>query len=174
MRYCSSCGGPLQERLLPTEDRPRLVCERCGFILYQNPKIVVGAIPLSDGRAVLVRRGLEPSRGKWTFPGGFLEIGETPEEGAARETREETGLGIEITDLLGVYSRREIDIVVIVYLARIVDGAPTLTRETLEIGSFAPWEIPWDDLAFPTTLWALTDWARRCGYRPPEGVRTGP
>ncbi len=160
MKYCPHCGGSLSEEELPTEDRPRLVCASCGYILYSNPKIVAGTIPLKDSKVVLLRRGLEPRRGTWTFPGGYMEMGETTEEAAIRETREETGLDVQVMSLLNVYSRPQVGVVVIVYLARVVGGELLLGHETQEIKAFHAGEIPWDDLSFPTTRWALADWIK--------------
>ncbi|HLB12741.1 MAG TPA: NUDIX hydrolase [Dehalococcoidia bacterium] len=161
MKYCPSCGGFLSERELPTEDRPRLVCSDCGYVLYQNPKLVAGAIALKDARVYLLRRGIEPRRGSWTFPAGYVELGETTEGAAVRETLEETGLRIEDLSLLNVYSRPEAGVVVVVYTARVVGGKPFLGPEALEIQAFNPADIPWDDLAFPSTQWALAEWVKR-------------
>ena len=153
------------KKVLPGEGRPRLVCLECGFIFYQNPKIVVATIPEWQGKAVLVRRGIEPRLGAWSYPGGFLELGESVEEGAIRETKEETNLDIEIKSLLNIYSRPEAGVVVVVYMADVMGGQPTTCVEVTEIGHFAPIEIPWDDLAFASTEWALRDWlAKRHGH----------
>lgn len=160
MNYCPHCGGTLSEKELPTEQRPRLVCTGCGHVLYDNPKIVAGTIPLKQSKVILLRRGLDPRRGTWTFPGGYMEMGETTEEAAIRETLEETGLAVQVTSLLNVYSRPQVGVVVIVYLARVVGGELVLGHETQEIRSFHPWEIPWTDLSFPTTRWALADWIK--------------
>ncbi|MDP2662429.1 MAG: NUDIX hydrolase [Dehalococcoidia bacterium] len=160
-RFCPRCGGPLSERDLPSEDRPRLFCDRCGYVFYRNPKLVAGAVPLIDGRIYLLRRGLEPRRGTWTFPAGYMELGESAEEAARRETMEETGLEVEIGSLLNVYSRPEVGVVVIVYCARVVGGEPVLGPETLELSMFSPQDIPWDDLSFLSTRWALADWVNR-------------
>lgn len=158
MKFCPKCGGKLTEKLLPTEDRARLVCDRCGHIFYQNPKLVAGTIPIQDGKAIMLRRAIEPRRGFWTFPGGFVEMGETVEKAALRETKEETNLEVKITSLLNVYSRPSAGIVLVVYLASIVRGLSLPGREALEIATFSPAEIPWDSLAFETTEWALRDW----------------
>jgi ADP-ribose pyrophosphatase YjhB (NUDIX family) len=160
LRFCPVCGGRLAEKQLDTEDRPRLVCDDCGYILYRNPKLVVGALPLKDGRVILLRRGLEPRRGAWTFPSGYVELGESLEEAAVRETKEETNLEVEITSLLNIYSRTQVGVVVVIYLARIVGGQPRPGPEALEIAAFGPSEIPWAELAFPSTEWALSEWAR--------------
>jgi ADP-ribose pyrophosphatase YjhB (NUDIX family) len=158
--FCPICGSRLVEKHLPTEMRPRLVCEACGHILYLNPKIVGGTLPIEDGKVWLLRRGIEPRLGFWTHPAGYQEIDESTEEAARRETIEEIGLNVAITRLLGVYSRPGGHVVNIVYLARPTDDAsrPTLTEEATEIGLFGPDEIPWHDLAFPSTASALQDW----------------
>lgn len=162
LRYCPHCGAPLIARLLPTEDRPRLVCDR-GHILYVNPKLVVGVIPERRGRILLMRRGIEPRYGAWTFPGGFMEIDESVEECASREAREETGVDVRILDLIGVYSKpgpHGPGIVSIVYRGRVASGRVSPGREALEARWFDPAAIPWDDLAYDTTRWALRDWVR--------------
>lgn len=159
-KYCPLCGGALTEKELPTEDRPRLSCDRCGYILYRNPKVVAATLPVKDDKVYLLRRGLEPRRGTWTFPGGYVELVESVEEAALRETREETSLEVEVASLLNVYSRPEVGVVVIVYVTRVVGGEPRLGREALEIRAFGPGEIPWEDLSFPSTRWALADWVR--------------
>ena len=153
------------------DERPRLVCDRCGFTHYINPKVVVGAIPERAGRALLMRRALEPQHGAWTFPGGFMEVDETAEETALRETQEEVGLSLKLGRLLGVYSRPSAfggrggsapgggpGILVVVFRARAGREPPTPGHECLSTGWFLPEEIPWDELAFETTHWALRDW----------------
>jgi ADP-ribose pyrophosphatase YjhB (NUDIX family) len=160
LQYCPSCGAPLTVRLLPTEDRPRLVCDR-GHILYVNPKLVVGVIPERRGRILLLRRAIEPRHGFWTYPGGFMEIDESVEEAAAREALEETGVEVKISGLVGVYSRpgpHGPGIVSIVFRGRVPNGRVEPGREALEARWFRPEDIPWDDLAYDTTRWALRDW----------------
>ncbi len=157
LNYCPRCAAPLVARLLPTEDRPRLVCDG-GHILYVNPKMVVGVIPERRGRILLMRRAIEPRYGAWTFPGGFMEVDESTEECAAREAQEETGVSVSITGLVGVYSKPGPAIVSIVYRARVAPGRVTPGREAIEARWFAPEDIPWDDLAYETTTWALQDW----------------
>jgi ADP-ribose pyrophosphatase YjhB (NUDIX family) len=162
LNYCSRCGAALRLGPLPGEDRERLACEACGYIAYVNPRLVVTALPVTDaGEVMLLRRGIEPGRGLWAQPGGFMEIDETVREGAIRETIEETGLIVEPGDIVGLYTRPEAAIVVIAFVARIVGGAPTPTHEALEIRPFAPDAIPWREIAFRTTEWALRDWVRR-------------
>jgi ADP-ribose pyrophosphatase YjhB (NUDIX family) len=160
-RFCAQCGGSLAETLLETEDRPRLVCAVCQYIHYINPKIVAATVPVLDGRVALLRRGIEPRKGTWTYPAGFMEFGESVEEAAIRETKEETNLDVELAGLLGVYSRPEIGMVNIVFLARVTGGEPALSRECAEFRLVTPEEIPWGELAFNTTEWVLRDWVQR-------------
>lgn len=162
--YCQRCAHALVERYVVEEERTRIICEACGFVHYMNPRVVAAAIVEYGGRLLLQRRAIEPSRGQWTFPGGFLEVGETPETGAIRETKEEVGLEIEILNLLGVYSRPHVGIVLVVYDTRSSHGhAIVADSESLEVQWFAPEEIPWPDLAFETTAHALHDWIARHG-----------
>jgi ADP-ribose pyrophosphatase YjhB (NUDIX family) len=146
----------------PTEHRERLACPACGFIAYVNPRLVVTAIPVNAaGEAVLLRRGIEPGRGSWAQPGGFMEVDETVTEAAVRETLEETGLLVEPHELVGLYSRLEAAVVTLVFEARIVGGEARVTPEALEIRAFAPDAIPWSEIAFKTSWYALRDWVER-------------
>lgn len=124
---------------------------------------MVVAIPLIAGRIVLLRRGIPPRVGAWTMPAGYMELGETAEEAAVRETREETNLTIAVRGLFNVYSRAEAGIVNLVYLADVIGGEARVTREAQEIAEFGRHEIPWDDLAFVTTRLALRDWVNGTG-----------
>ena len=164
-RFCHQCGGQLQERLVEGEERPRLVCSRCGFIHYVNPKVVVGAIPERGGRILLMRRAIEPRYGAWTFPGGFMEVDETVEQAALREAEEEVGLSLKLGKLVGIYSRPAgpasgggPGILVVVFRARADRTPPDPGHECLEVAWFPPEDIPWEELAFDTTRWALRDW----------------
>ena len=162
LRYCPYCAAPLVYRLLPTEDRPRLVCDR-GHILYVNPKLVVNVVAERRGRILLMRRAIEPRYGAWTMPGGFMEIDESVEECAAREAKEETCVTVKVGDLVGIYSRpvpQGPGIVSIVFQGEVVGDEPSPGREALEVRWFRPEEIPWDELAYDTTRWALRDWVR--------------
>ena len=125
------------------EHRERLVCDTCGHIVYVNPRIVVTAFPVTDdGELVLLRRGIEPGYGTWAQPGGFLEVDETVNQGAIRETLEETGLLIEPGEIIGLYTRLEAAVVTIAFEARIVGGVPMVTPEALEVRSFSPTRHP--------------------------------
>jgi ADP-ribose pyrophosphatase YjhB (NUDIX family) len=158
--YCIYCGTPLVRRFLPDEERDRDVCEACGHIHYVNPIVVAGTIPEQDGGIWLLRRAIEPRYGYWTFPAGFMEMGESVVDAAIRETREELDLVIEIGPLLGVYSRATMTNVHIVFAATAL-SEPRGGKETLEFRLFRPDEIPWDDLAFWSTEQGLRDWNDR-------------
>jgi ADP-ribose pyrophosphatase YjhB (NUDIX family) len=162
LRHCSRCGAPLRHGPVEGEDRERLACDACGFVAYVNPRLVVTCLPITPaGEVMLLRRGIEPAHGLWAQPGGFMEIDETVQEGAIRETLEETGLLVEPGEIVGLYSRPEAAIVVVAFEARIIGGAPTVTREALEVRPFRPEAIPWPQIAFRTSEWALRDWVRR-------------
>jgi len=172
LNYCSRCGSSLRFGQIEGEDRDRLTCDACGFVAYVNPRLVVSTLPITDdGRVVLIRRGIEPGLGAWAQPGGFLEIDETVAEGAVRETVEETGLLVKPGVIIGLYTRLEAAVVVLVFEAEIVDGEFRTNVEALEVKAFAPEEIPWSGIAFSTTMWALRDWV---SLRHPQIQRTKP
>jgi ADP-ribose pyrophosphatase YjhB (NUDIX family) len=161
--FCQRCGGPVLLQSVPDEERQRLVCQNCGFIHYMNPRIVASVVPEREGpdgerRLLLMRRAFEPRRGFWTPPGGFVELGESPMEAAVREGKEEVGLTLEPFALLGVYSRSALGIVVVAYRARALEEEPRPGIEVLEAAWFTPETIPWDDLAYETTVASLRDW----------------
>jgi ADP-ribose pyrophosphatase YjhB (NUDIX family) len=171
IRFCGRCGAPLRLGPVDGEDRDRHACEACGHIAYVNPRLVVTCIPVTEvGDVVLLRRGIEPGRGSWAQPGGFLEVDETVTEAAIRETLEETGLVVVPDAIVGLYARLEAAIVVIAYEGRVVGGEARTTREALEVATFRPADIPWDGIAFDTTRWALTDWV--ASRRPHDGPPT--
>ena len=162
LRFCSRCGSSLTFGEVAGEDRHRLACAACGHIVYVNPRLVVTTLPITDaGEIVLIRRGIEPGRGAWAQPGGFLEVDETVHQGAIRETYEETGLLVDPGEIVGLYTRLEASVVTIVFEARIVGGEAHPTREATQIEAFAPDAIPWPEVAFRTTMWALRDWIDR-------------
>lgn len=145
------------------DDRDRLVCDRCDWIHYENPKIIVGAVveaAVGDRRKILLcRRAIEPRHGFWTIPAGFMEEQETVEDGAKREAYEEARARIAMTGLLAVYSIPRISQVQIIYRARLVDPDFSPGPESLEVALFDWDEIPWDELAFPSVHWALNHYA---------------
>ena len=162
LNFCTRCGDALQFGEVEGEDRHRLACGSCGYVAYVNPRLVVTTIPINDeGEVVLLRRGIEPGKGWWAQPGGFLEVDETVTEAAIRETLEETGLVVEPGEIVGLYSRLEAAVVVIAFEARVLRGEYRLNPEALEIQAFRPEAIPWHGIAFKTTHWALRDWVRR-------------
>ncbi|MFN2186662.1 MAG: GNAT family N-acetyltransferase [Anaerolineae bacterium] len=169
MQYCPRCAAPLSWR--STGDRPRPTCPDCGFVLYINPVVGAGALVEKDGQVVLVRRGVEPKAGYWSLPAGYVEGDEMAEDAAVREMEEETGLRIDIDDLLGVYSfgKEPQTGVLILYSAHPVGGELRAGDDAQEVRTFAPTDMPPDDqIAFHTHLQALRDWrrARAIVYRP--------
>jgi ADP-ribose pyrophosphatase YjhB (NUDIX family) len=151
-RFCPRCGAEAEIAF------PRsIACPSCGYRAYYNPKPVAAAIP-RDGadRVWLLRRGFDPGGGRWTFPGGFVDLGESVEDAARREVREELGIEIELGSLVGIYSRRDDRVVLIVFEALAL-GEPQLTPEAVEVRTFAPAEVPWSELAFWSTERALRD-----------------
>jgi ADP-ribose pyrophosphatase YjhB (NUDIX family) len=162
LRYCSRCGGRLEFGPVEGEERSRFSCSVCGHVTYVNPRLVVTTLPVTErGEVMLIRRGIEPGRGLWAQPGGFLEVDETVREAAVRETLEETGLLVEPGEIVGLYSRVPAAVVVLAFEARIVGGAPRTTTESLETRPFAPDAIPWPEIAFETSRDALRDWVAR-------------
>jgi ADP-ribose pyrophosphatase YjhB (NUDIX family) len=151
-RFCPRCGQPAEVAF------PRsLSCPTCGYGAYYNPKPVACAIPRdAAGNVLLLRRGFEPGAGLWTFPGGFVDLGESVEDAARREVREELEIDVELGPLVGVYSRAEDRIVLIVFHATAVDE-PRTTEEAVEVAAFSPAAIPWGELAFWSTELALRD-----------------
>jgi ADP-ribose pyrophosphatase YjhB (NUDIX family) len=151
-QFCPRCASAI------SKDAPRsLRCPSCGFIMFFNPKPVAAAIPRDlDGNVVLLRRGFDPSAGLWTFPGGFVDLGESVADAAVRETREEIGVDATLDGLVGVYSRATDRVMLVVYAATIAD-APQTTAEAPEVRAFAPSELPWDEMAFWSTTAALRD-----------------
>ena len=159
LRHCSRCGGTLTCGPVAGDARERHHCPACGFVAYVNPRLVVTTLPVTDaGEVVLLRRAIPPGHGSWAQPGGFLEADETVLQGAVRETLEETGLIVEPTRIVGLYSRVGAAVVVAAYEARIVGGEMATTAESLEVRTFTVEDLPWSDIAFETTIWALRDW----------------
>jgi len=157
--FCPRCGERLETRLLKVGEPTRLVCVACEFVFYQDPRLAAGAILQTERGVLLLQRGIEPRRGSWVFPGGYVDRGESPEAAAVREAREEAGVEIALESLLGVYhAPAGSPVVLIVYRAVCLSGTPQPLDETLAVGEFSLGEIPWDDLGFPTTRAALRDY----------------
>lgn len=160
-------------RIPEGEDRERLTCADCGFIAYENPKIVTGSVVSSDGRILLCRRAIEPRRGFWTIPAGYMELGETVQEAAQREAREEACAEIALDGVLAVYSIARIGQVQILFRARLASPGFAAGPESLEVRLFDWDAIPWADLAFPSVHWVLKAW-RAAGPGPLGAPHTNP
>ena len=159
VKFCPLCGGAMKPRMLLPENVKRGVCANCGFVLFPGPKLVAGCFVIDAGRVLLIRRGIEPSLGKWTFPGGYVDFGENSATAAVRETREEIGMRVKLGRLLGVFTDQTAPaMTVVVYLAAPGKEPPRVSDEATEVRYFAADGIPWHDLAFPTTADALTAW----------------
>ena len=142
------------------DDVARRICETCGFIDYENPKIVVGSVGYWQDRLLLCRRAIDPSKGKWTLPAGYLELNEAAETGARREAWEEARASLEIEQLLGIYSIPEISQIQLIYRARLLSADVSPGPETLELALFAWDDIPWEQVAFPSVRWALNHYRK--------------
>ena len=178
-KFCPVCGGTLEARLLRAGEPERLVCTKCSFVFYLDPKVAVGTIVRDEtGQVVLVRRAIEPGYGKWVFPGGYVDRGEEVLVAAVREAREETGLEIRIDHLINVYSYSGRAPVIIVYAATMTGGCLGCDDEGLEARFFAPDAIPWGELAFRSTHEALRELfegpADSVGRTPPDERCGGP
>jgi 8-oxo-dGTP diphosphatase len=160
-RFCPSCGGRLETRLLKPSDPERPVCSVCGYVVYLDPKVAVGTIIRSaDNQLVLVRRAIEPGYGLWVFPGGYVDRGEEITAAARREAREESGLEVRIDRLVNIYSYGGRSPIIIVYAATALGGELCGDDECLDARLFAPDELPWQELAFRSTTEALRDYFR--------------
>lgn len=159
MKFCSECAQPVSFLVPPDDTRPRYVCDQCGVIHYQNPKMVVGSIPVwqRDGetQVLLCKRAIEPRRGYWTLPAGFMENNETTSEAAQRETMEEAGARLELHQLFSLLNVPHAHQVHMFYRATLLDLDYSAGVESLEVRLFSEDEIPWDDIAFPTVAHTL-------------------
>lgn len=155
MNFCSRCAAPTKA-VVPTDDnRTRQVCTQCGEIYYENPKVVVGTVAHFQDKVLLCRRAIEPRSGKWTLPAGFMELDETTEEGALRETLEEAGARVKPIKLLAIYDVVTANQVHLFYLAEMVSGDLDPGKESLEAKLFDENEIPWNEIAFRSVEAAL-------------------
>ena len=159
MKFCSECAHPVSLAIPPDDNRPRYVCGHCGVIHYQNPKMVIGSIPVweRDGeiRVLLCKRAIEPRLGYWTLPAGFMENNETTSEAALRETLEEAGARIALHDLFSLLNVAHVHQVHLFYRATLLDLDYQAGIESLEVKLFSEHEIPWNDIAFPTVDFTL-------------------
>ena len=161
-KFCPVCGSPLEPRVLKATEPSRMVCTNraCEFVFYLDPKVAVGTIIRTgdDGKIVLVKRAIEPGYGKWVFPGGYVDRGEEITVAALREAREEAGLDVHLDHLINIYSYPGRAPVIVVYAATMISGELRMDDEGLEIREVSLDEIPWDDLAFPSTRDGLRDY----------------
>lgn len=155
MKYCSLCGAPVELRQLPNDNRTRYVCTACGEVHYQNPKLIVGAIPEWQDKILLCRRAIEPRHGLWTLPAGFMENGETTIEAAARETLEEANAQVDIGELYSLYNLPYINQVHLLFRAKLLNLDFSPGVESLEVQLFSEQDIPWDTLAFRPVYFTL-------------------
>jgi len=153
-----------------SHDPPRLVCSSCRFVFYLDPKVAVGAICRKEGKIIMLRRAIDPAYGKWVFPGGYVDRGESLEDAARREVREEIGVDVRLTRLINVYSYTGRPVVVVVYEAEVIGGEVRGGVEALEVRSFEPRDIPWDGLAFRSTREALQEFLRAAAPRGADTV----
>ena len=158
-------GSAFVKRIPEGDTRSRLVCDTCGFVRYENPKIVVGSVVAHGDRILLCRRAIDPRSGFWTLPAGYLELNETAAEGAAREAYEEATARIEIDRLLAVYSIPRISQVQLIYRAHLLDPDLKPGPESTEVGLFEWEEIPWKEIAFPSARWALGHFRETVGLQ---------
>jgi ADP-ribose pyrophosphatase YjhB (NUDIX family) len=162
MKFCSECAHPVVLAVPEGDNRPRFVCQHCHTIHYQNPKMVIGSLPVWEPEAggefkiLLCKRAIEPRYGYWTLPAGFMENAETTAEAAIRETEEEAGANIELGPLFSLLNVAHVHQVHLFYLARLLDLDFAPGIESLEVELFAEKDIPWDDLAFPTIRTTLS------------------
>jgi len=158
MKYCSQCGSEVVQQVPEGDDRMRHVCVSCDIIHYSNPRVIVGCVPEHEGRILLCKRAIEPRKGLWTLPAGFMENGETTVQGAARETWEEALARVQDQQLYRLFDVPGINQVYMFYRAQVVDGAYGVGPESLEVELFTEDEIPWDEIAFPAVYHTLREY----------------
>ena len=151
IQHCRACGAPVRYEIPPDDNRERAVCTSCATVHYENPLNVVGTLPFWGDRVLLCRRNIEPRRGLWTLPAGFMELGESTADGALRETVEEAGARVEMLGLFTLFNVVRVGQVHLFYRARLLDADFAPGPETIEAQLFAEAEIPWPELAFKTT-----------------------
>lgn len=153
----SSLSRSFSRRVPDGDELTRQVCDHCAHVVYENPKIVVGSVVLHDGKVLLCRRAIEPRKGYWTVPAGYMELGETPQEGAIREAREEANATLKLGGLLAIYTIKHLSQVQMIYRATLASLEFSSGPESLDVRLFGFDELPLDDIAFPTVHWMLAD-----------------
>ncbi|ORE85284.1 NUDIX hydrolase [Oceanococcus atlanticus] len=158
MKYCAECGGTVEHRIPEGDHLPRFICPSCHTIHYQNPRVITGCLPIWQDKVLMCKRAIEPRYGYWTLPAGFLEIGETVAQGAARETMEEARARVEVRQLFSFINVTYIGQIYTLYLAELLDLDFGPGPESLEVELMSEDQIPWDNLAFPTVKLSLQDY----------------
>ena len=158
MKFCSNCAAPISRRVPPGDSVLRYLCDGCGSIHYENPRLVVGCLPEWEGKVLLCRRAIEPRYGYWTLPAGFMENGESTAQGAARETLEEAGARVELTAPFSMVSVPYVNQVHMFYRARLLDLDFKAGEESLEVTLFEESQVPWTHIAFRTVGVTLRHW----------------
>lgn len=158
INYCPRCGAKIEPRAAFGQVRP--VCPACGYVHFYDPKVAAAVFIEREGRVLLIKRGVEPERGKWALPAGFIDRGEDPRHTAAREVHEETGLAVELTRLVDVYYE-DVDEganIIIIYAAAVIGGTPRPQDDAVAVGWFGPDDLPLDELAFASTRRLIDGW----------------
>lgn len=158
LKFCSNCAAPVAHRIPAGDNRIRYLCDECGEIHYQNPKLVVGCVPEWEGRLLLCRRAIEPRYGYWTLPAGFMENDETTGEAAVRETLEEAGARVDLGAPFSMISVPHVNQVHLFYLAKLRTLGFAPGEESLEVALFDEADIPWQEIAFRTVGFTLKRW----------------
>ena len=148
IKFCTACGALTDQKVPPGDDHARSVCTRCGLVHYSNPKMVVGCIPELNGQILLCKRNIEPRKGKWTLPAGYLENGESIQEGAARETKEETRACVQIIDPYRLFNIVFLNQIYFMFRAKLMSNTFGPTSESTDVRLFDEKDIPWKDIAF--------------------------
>lgn len=167
LKFCNQCGASLSYRIPPGDDRSRYVCDDCGTVHYENPKVVVGCVPVWEEKILLCKRAIEPGLGKWTLPAGYLENGETAEEGAIRETFEETGARVEIIQPYSLFHLTFADHIYFMFSARMLSPDFSPGKESLSVDLFNEAKIPWSQIAFSVIGETLKRFLADRGGNPP-------
>jgi len=156
--FCIKCGSKTTLELISGDTISRNICKVCNYIHYVNPKIIVGALPVKHDKVLLCKRDINPGKGKWTLPSGFMEMGESLEQGAKREAKEEANLKLNLNRLYGTYSIPRIGQVLFIYIANIINEDFRAADETTEVKLFSVYKIPWGKIAFPSVEFFLKNY----------------
>jgi ADP-ribose pyrophosphatase YjhB (NUDIX family) len=160
MKYCCQCGNAVSLRIPRGDDRHRIVCDQCEWVHYENPRMIVCTVPCYEDQVLLCKRSIEPRWGLWTVPGGFMENGETLQNGALRETTEEAGARVSLDSLYAIYNLPHIDQVHFFFLGKLLDVDFQAGKESLEVALFREAEVPWQQIAFPAVTNVLRHYFR--------------